>query len=123
MLSLDFFMIPQFRGLIQSHLAHIANQAQRGELTQAEIARTAENIENTAFSLILNRREAARFLGVHVHTFDRWCRLWGIPRQYRRINPGRRPSPVFELADLLEWQQRHMATSNQGCNFRKEVNP
>jgi len=128
MFQIDLFMSPDFRGLIQCHLAHIANQTERGELTKADIDRTAERIENAAYSLIFNRREAARFLGVHVHTFDRWCRREGIPRQYRRINPGRhangrRLSPVFELADLLEWQQRHMATSNQGFNFRKDVNP
>ena len=111
MSTFDLFTTTNFHGLICRHLVTIADKAKRGDLLHADIKCFADQIENAVYSLVLNRGEAARFLGVCVRTLDRWCLERGLPRHYRRINPGKRPAPMFFLDDLLEWQHRQLADS------------
>lgn len=97
-----------FRDYVESLIGEVAHQCARGEWSNLGRHAFARKIALAAFDMIMNRKQAAKFLGVSVRTLDRWVKYDGLPSDFRQIQKNRRPQRIFLLADTLDWQLRRI---------------
>ena len=97
-------------GIILHLLREIARLAYDGNFTEGLADRYAQRIDALNFQRIMNRREAAAFLGISLRTLDRWVRDDGLPSRFRQVSPGKRSQRIFLLGDTLEWMERHLTS-------------
>lgn len=98
-----------FQDYVEDILDDVMNQSIKGQLSNVGRHAFARKIAHAAFDLVMNRKQAAKFLGVSVRTLDRWVKFDGLPSDFRQIQKNRRPQRIFLLADTLDWQLRRIS--------------
>jgi len=93
-----------FREFVEGMIEEVVHQCIKGQLSNVGRHAFARKIASTAFNMVMNRKQAAKFLGVSVRTLDRWVKHDGLPSDFRQIQKNRRPQRIFLLADTLDWQ-------------------